>query len=132
MGTAAPVRKASKPEARVTFVENAASIAESVQPVDAGDRWANDMYFKSGQDRLAPPMSQAVTERAPSFLTTAGGRRREIAASALGVRALASAGIMSKARAAGSSRMTVDKGPRSGAKLDGIVRKGRGTFSWQG
>jgi len=62
-----------------------------------GDRWSNDMYFKSGQSAMAAPLRQAVTERAPSFLTTAGGKRREATAavSKASSRALASAGILS-------------------------------------
>jgi hypothetical protein len=43
------------------------------EPEDAGDRWTNDMYFKSGNAFIPAPLRQAVPERAPSYLTTAGG-----------------------------------------------------------
>ena len=82
-------------QGKVAFQQN-----EAVEePEDAGDRWANDMYFKSGQESISAPLRQAVPERvgtasmrAPSYLTTAttAGKRREAAS-----RITASAGILS-------------------------------------
>jgi hypothetical protein len=86
-------------QGKVAFQQN-----EAVEePEDVGDRWANDMYFKSGQESISAPLRQAVPERAgtasmraPSYLTTAGKRREAAGAIAVGSsRIIASAGILS-------------------------------------
>jgi hypothetical protein len=90
------------------------------------------MYFKSGQASLATPLRQAVTERAPSFLTTSGGKRRDApaAVSASSARALASAGVLAKKTSGGGSKYPVAK---AASEADsGLVRRGRGTFSYKG
>ena len=87
-------------QGKVAFQQN-----ETVEePEDAGDRWANDMYFKSGQESISAPLRQAVPERAgtasmmraPSYLTTAAKRREAAGAVAVkSPRIIASAGILS-------------------------------------
>jgi hypothetical protein len=89
---------------KVTFEPD----VESAEQAD-GDRWANDMYFKSGQATMAAPLRQAVTERPPSFLTTKGGSRRG-APSAGAARALASAGILVLCVLSGASGQPADAG----------------------
>lgn len=163
-------QQASKATAqKVTFQPD----IETVEQQADGDRWSNDMYFKSGQATMGAPLRQAVTERPPSFLTTKSGSRRgaPAAASAGAARVLASAGILvlcvcwcfwaagSWWRRQLSSRVdtqkmstclcdsesqgeplqsktggggSADKGPRVSADLSGIVRRGRGTFSYKG
>ena len=83
---------ASKGGAKVTFQQN---VEAAPQEAD-GDRWSNDMFYKSGQATMPAPPRQAVPERPPSFLTTKSGSRRGATAGASGgaARALASAGIL--------------------------------------
>ena len=90
------------------------------------------MYFKSGQASMTQPLRQAVTERAPSFLTTSGGKRRDAPAgvSASSARALASAGILAKKAGGGASRGWGEKAAPAAA--GNLVRRGRGTFSYKG